>query len=243
MNMDINNDPKVIVALDYPDRAQAMQFVTQISPELAKLKVGLELFVSEGPEFVTELTRSGFDVFLDLKFHDIPNTVAATCRAAAKLDVWMMNVHCLGGKRMMQEAKNSLAENSSKKNSPLLIGVTILTSHEQSEINEIGLSGNIDSIVQNLTSQALQSGLDGVVCSPWEAASLRKHFGDDIVLVTPGIRPSSESAGDQRRVMAPAEAIQAGSSYLVIGRPVTRSDNPVRTLLQINQEIAEFSRF
>ncbi len=239
--MNTKHDPKVIVALDYPDQQAALQFVNKVSPASCKLKVGLELFVSEGPDFVKKLSDVGFDIFLDLKFHDIPNTVAAASRSAAKLGVWMMNVHCLGGERMMRQAKIALADAVIDENTvpPLLIGVTILTSHEQTEINDIGLAGSVDTIVGNLTSQALRSGLDGIVCSPWEAAQLRKQFGDEVVLVTPGIRPSGSEKSDQRRVMTPAEAIRAGSSYLVIGRPITQSGDPASTLAEINEDIAE----
>ena len=233
----MSKQAKVIVALDYPDQRAAMRFVETVSPQDCKLKIGLQLFVAEGPEFVRHLSAAGFDVFLDLKFHDIPNTVAAACRSAAALDVWMMNVHCLGGRRMMQQAKQALASQDGR--APLLIGVTILTSHQPDEINDVGLCGDLPDLVGALARQAVQSGLDGVVCSPWEAATLRQQLGNDTLLVTPGIRPASVDHGDQRRVMTPARAIRAGSSYLVIGRPITQSQDPAATLRQINQEIAQ----
>ncbi|RTZ61444.1 MAG: orotidine-5'-phosphate decarboxylase [Gammaproteobacteria bacterium] len=233
----MSKQAKVIVALDYPDRREAVKFAETVSPRACKLKIGLQLFVAEGPALVRELADAGYDIFLDLKFHDIPNTVAAACRSAASLGVWMLNVHCLGGQRMMRQAKQAVTGKNEGK--PLLIGVTILTSHQPDEIIDIGLHGDLPSLVSSLAGQAMDSGLDGVVCSPWEAATLRQQFGSDIILVTPGIRPSGSDRGDQRRTMTPGEAIRAGSNYLVIGRPVTQSQDPAATLRQINEEIAQ----
>lgn len=231
-----NADPRVIVALDYPDASQALNFVAQVTPELCRLKVGKELFTSAGPAFVEQLVARGFDVFLDLKFHDIPNTVARACAAAAGLGVWMMNVHALGGRRMMEAACEAIT--SQGQHRPLLIAVTILTSMEQQDLAEIGLSGTPRENVSRLAALASQSGLDGVVCSPKEVELLSQQEGRDFALVTPGIRPAGAEVNDQKRIMTPGDAIRAGSHYLVIGRPITQAPQPVEVLHAINGEIA-----
>lgn len=224
----------VIVALDFPSQDSAMALVNQLRPSLCRLKVGKELFTRLGPAFVEKLVQAGFDVFLDLKFHDIPNTVAAACDAAADLGVWMINLHASGGTKMMETAMQRLAGKSHR---PKLIAVTILTSLGEAEIHEIGFQGTSADNVQRLSALAQSSGLDGVVCSPLEAAAIRAQAGSDFLLVTPGVRPATASLDDQKRVMTPAGAIRAGSSYLVIGRPVTAAPDPLRVLKEINSSL------
>jgi orotidine-5'-phosphate decarboxylase len=227
--------PRVIVALDYPDAASAQQLVACLTPDLCRLKVGKELFTRAGPQLVEELAGRGFDVFLDLKFHDIPNTVASACHAAADLGVWMVNVHALGGKNMLLAAREGIGRAA---HSPLLIAVTILTSMDTGDLAAVGLSGSPEDNVLRLATLVHQSGLDGVVCSSRETGVLRNELGPDFRLITPGIRPAGSQADDQRRVMTPADAIRAGSNYLVIGRPVTRADDPVSVLRTINSELS-----
>lgn len=226
---------QVIVALDYPDAAAALQLVDGLTPDLCRLKVGKELFTRAGPQLVEGLVGRGFDVFLDLKFHDIPNTVASACHAAADLGVWMVNVHALGGERMLLAAREGV-ERASRV--PLLIAVTILTSMDANDLAAVGLSGSPQDNVLRLATLAHQCGLDGVVCSSRETGVLRDRLGTDFSLITPGIRPAGSQADDQRRVMTPTDAIRAGSSYLVIGRPVTRADDPVSVLRTINSELS-----
>lgn len=230
----MNNESRIIVALDYPDAQQAYQFVDRIEAGSCKLKVGKELFTAEGPLFVESLTSKGFDVFLDLKFHDIPNTVAKACAVAADLGVWMMNVHALGGRKMMEAAREALAQ---KQTPPLLIAVTILTSMASEDIHAIGLTGEPAENVSRLAALADIAGLDGVVCSPQEVAMLRAQHSDRFQLVTPGIRPTDSAVGDQKRIMTPAQAIKSGSSYLVIGRPITQADDPMQALAMISEEV------
>ena len=229
-----DSEARVIVALDYPGEDAAWALVEQLDTGMCRLKIGKEMFTRLGPAFVDRLVRRGFDVFLDLKYHDIPNTVAAACEAAADLGVWMMNVHASGGRRMMETAMERLAQRSQR---PLLIAVTILTSLSQAELAEIGFPGSPEENVLRLAGLANDSGLDGVVCSPREAASLRERLGDDFMLITPGVRPATASLDDQTRVMTPADAIRAGSSYLVVGRPVTAAPDPLAALQAINAEI------
>ncbi|MDH3871333.1 MAG: orotidine-5'-phosphate decarboxylase [Gammaproteobacteria bacterium] len=230
--------PRVIVALDYPDAESAWQLVNHLEPDQCRLKVGKELFTSAGPQFVETLAGRGFEVFLDLKFHDIPTTVAKACRAAAGLGVWMLNVHALGGERMLNAAREALAQGSRP---PLLVAVTVLTSMDESDLRAVGLSGTPEDNVIRLATLAHQCGLDGVVCSSRETAGLRARFGPGFRLVTPGIRPSGSQADDQRRVMTPVDALGNGSSYLVIGRPVTQADDPTGVLRTINSELAAFN--
>ena len=227
--------PRVIVALDYPDAASALQLVAGLTPELCRLKVGKELFTRAGPQLVEELAGRGFDVFLDLKFHDIPNTVASACHAAADLGVWMVNVHALGGERMLLAAREGIEQATQ---SPLLIAVTILTSMDVNDLAAVGLSGSPQDNVLRLATLAHRSGLDGVVCSSRETGLLSNRLGEEFRLITPGIRPAGSQTDDQRRVMTPADAIRAGSSYLVIGRPVTRADDPVSVLRTINSDLS-----
>lgn len=227
------NSP-VIVALDFPDEASASALVDRLEPSLCRLKVGKEMFTRLGPAFVEGLMDRGYDVFLDLKFHDIPNTVGRACSVAADLGVWMMNVHASGGRRMMEAAREAV---ESFHDRPLLIGVTILTSLAAEELAEIGYQGSPEDNVRRLAALARDSGLDGVVCSPREAQPLRQDLGDNFLLVTPGVRPAGSDAGDQRRVMTPQEAMAAGSSYLVIGRPVTAAPDPLAALQAINTSL------
>ena len=235
MTMAKNPGPRVIVALDYPDRAAAMALVERLQPGLCRLKVGKELFTRAGPQLVEELVARGFDVFLDLKFHDIPNTVASACHAAADLGVWMLNVHALGGERMLLAAREGCARAG---HAPLLVAVTILTSMDAQDLAAVGLAGSPEENVLRLATLAQRCGLDGVVCSSRETTLLRERIGPDFTLVTPGIRPAGSQQDDQRRVMTPRQAISSGASYLVIGRPVTQADDPVSVLRTVNSELA-----
>ncbi|MFP5505602.1 MAG: orotidine-5'-phosphate decarboxylase [Gammaproteobacteria bacterium] len=227
--------PRIIVALDYARSDDALAIVERLPPELCRLKVGKELFTRSGPELVRALVGRGFDVFLDLKFHDIPNTVAQACRAAADLGVWMLNVHAQGGRKMMSAARAALDDCGERR--PLLIAVTILTSLGAEDIAEVGLSGSPADNVLRLATLARDSGLDGVVCSPLEAAALNRALGAQFRLVTPGVRPAGSAQDDQRRVMTPADAIAAGASYLVIGRPITQAADPIAVLRAIDADI------
>lgn len=231
-------DPKVIVALDYADAASALALVEKLDPTHCRLKVGKELFTAAGPQLVEKLVEHGFGVFLDLKFHDIPNTVGKACEAAAKLGVWMLNVHASGGLAMMQAAREGVDRSGS---SPFLIAVTVLTSMDQGTLNQVGVPGEVRNQVLNLARLTQQAGLHGVVCSAQEAFELRTTLGQDFLLVTPGIRPADASLDDQSRVMTPTLALQAGASYLVIGRPITQAREPLAALHAINQEISAVS--
>ena len=222
---------KVIVALDL-EKETALDLVSRFNPNLCKLKVGSELFTSSGPKIVSDLTSKGFEVFLDLKFHDIPNTVAAAVREASQLGAWMVNVHASGGERMMLSAREELDKINSK---TLLIAVTVLTSISKNEGINIGIN-DINDHASNLASLAKNSGLHGVVCSPKEVRSIKEICGDDFMTVTPGIRLSN-SEDDQSRVSTPKEAILKGSDFLVIGRPITGSSNPLESLEAINSDI------
>ncbi|HIF9179155.1 TPA: orotidine-5'-phosphate decarboxylase [Photobacterium damselae] len=229
-------DPKVIVALDYDNQNDALAFVDRIEPGSCRLKVGKEMFTFYGPDFVRKLHDRGHSVFLDLKFHDIPNTCSKAVKAAAELGVWMVNVHASGGERMMTASREILEPYG--KDRPLLIGVTVLTSMESSDLAGIGISRSPQEQVMNLATLTKNSGLDGVVCSAQEASLLKSNLGQEFKLVTPGIRPAGSAAGDQRRVMTPVEAIAAGSDYLVIGRPITQAENPAQVLADINSTLA-----
>jgi orotidine-5'-phosphate decarboxylase len=225
----------VIVALDYPAAEPALALAEQLTPALCRLKVGKELYTRCGPPLVERLQAMGFDVFLDLKFHDIPNTVAGAVRAAGELGVWMVNVHAGGGRRMMEAAVESL---QSIKERPMLIGVTVLTSMTEEDLRELGYRETAAQRVLRLAALSADSGLDGVVCSAMEAEDLRRARGSDFCLVTPGIRLAGDSADDQRRVVTPGEALAKGSDYLVIGRSVTGADNPLQALERVHQELA-----
>lgn len=229
------HDPKVLIALDFADKQQAMAFVAQLDPAACRLKVGKEMFTLFGPEFVRTLVEAGFDVFLDLKFHDIPNTVAKAVAAAAELGVWMVNVHASGGLRMMQAAREALLPYGDR--APLLIAVTVLTSMTAEELEQVGVLRSPAEQVLALARLTRDAGLDGVVCSAQEASLLKAELGGDFKLVTPGIRPAGSDAGDQRRIMTPEQALAAGSDYLVIGRPITQAANPAEALAIINQSL------
>lgn len=230
------NDQKVIVALDYDKQDDALAFVDKIDPSSCRLKVGKEMFTLFGPEFVRLLHKRGFSVFLDLKFHDIPNTCSKAVRAAAELGVWMVNVHAGGGEKMMAASREILTPYG--KDRPLLIGVTVLTSMEQSDLAGIGLDVAPQQQVMRLAHLTKNAGLDGVVCSAQESSLLKAELGQEFKLVTPGIRPAGSAAGDQKRIMTPYDAIQAGSDYLVIGRPITQSSEPAKVLDAINASLA-----
>jgi orotidine-5'-phosphate decarboxylase len=231
------SDPRIVVALDYADPAPALALAGAVTPAQCRLKVGKELFTRAGPALVEALVGRGYDVFLDLKFHDIPNTVARACAAAAQLGVWMVNVHALGGRRMMEAAREALERHPGPRR-PLLTAVTILTSATESDLREIGLEGPPAAHVQRLASLAQAAGLDGVVCSAREAAALRRGLGPAFVLVTPGIRPAGSPPDDQRRTATAAQAVRYGADYLVIGRPVTAATDPMSALRTLNSEIA-----
>jgi len=233
MSNDLIDNKRIIVALDFPDEATTLAFVDQLDANLCRLKVGKELFTYCGPALVKQLVSRGFDVFLDLKYHDIPNTVAAACRAAADLGVWMLNVHAMGGRNMMEAARGALQQ----KDSPLLIAVTLLTSSGQAELDALGIAHNPAEFVQRLALMTQQSGLDGVVCSAQEASMLRESTGNGFLLVTPGIRLAGGDKGDQQRICTPEQAMINGSSYLVIGRPITQANDPCRVLLTINNSL------
>lgn len=225
----------VIVALDYPNRKQAEAMAAQLDPARCRLKIGKELFTRAGPELIRELNARGFEIFLDLKFHDIPNTTASAVAAAADLGVWMVNVHASGGPIMMSAAREALVPFG--KNAPLLIAVTVLTSMDATQLQAIGVSATPEQHVLRLARLAQQCDLDGVVCSAQECAMLRNELAHPFALVTPGIRPASSSSDDQIRIATPATARANGSDYLVIGRPITRAENPMNALAAILDEL------
>ncbi|WP_242388201.1 orotidine-5'-phosphate decarboxylase [Kosakonia cowanii] len=230
-------DSPVVVALDYANRDSALAFVDRIDPRDCRLKVGKEMFTLFGPQFVCELQQRGFDIFLDLKFHDIPNTTAHAVKAAADLGIWMVNVHASGGARMMTAAKEALLPFGA--DAPLLIAVTVLTSMEASDLEDIGITATPAEHAERLARLTQQCGLDGVVCSAQEAVRFKSELGQAFKLVTPGIRPQGSDAGDQRRIMTPEQALQAGVDYMVIGRPVTQSADPAQTLKAINASLGK----
>jgi orotidine-5'-phosphate decarboxylase len=230
-------DPKIIIALDFADINQVLRIVDQLHPHHCRLKIGNELFTQAGTAIVKLLIDRGFSIFLDLKFHDIPNTVAKACSAAADLGLWMLDLHTLGGPKMMEAAAETLQKRQGPK--PLLIGVTLLTSHEPKDMPELGLSENIPEHVRRLSLLAKNCGLDGVVCSPIEADAVREQCGEHFCLVTPGIRPLMAAANDQSRIMTPTAAIAAGANYLVIGRPITQAPDPWQALQTIERQLTE----
>lgn len=228
------NNPRIIVALDFSDSQVAAEQVKRLDPELCRLKVGKELFTCSGPAFIEKLVDNGFDVFLDLKFHDIPNTVARACSAAAKMGVWMLTVHASGGRSMLMSAREAIDKTGHQ---PILAGVTILTSLSSKDLEETGISSPMDVQVLRLARLSKEAGLDGVVCSAQEATRLRAALGDKFCLVTPGIRPAGVCADDQKRSVTPEEAIRAGSDYLVVGRPIILAGDPLKALMDINEDI------
>ncbi|MEM7209620.1 MAG: orotidine-5'-phosphate decarboxylase [Pseudomonadota bacterium] len=225
-------DSKVIVALDFATENEALAFVDRIDVSDCRLKVGKQLFTSAGPRFVRRLVENGADVFLDLKFHDIPNTVGEACRAAVDLGVWMLNVHAMGGLKMLEHARRAVSSDSS-----LLIAVTLLTSSDEMEMAQIGVPGQPKEFVNRLAALSHTAGLDGVVCSAQDAPDLRASIGDTFTLVTPGIRRSDSTQDDQKRIVTPRQAVDNGASYLVIGRPITKAKDPAAVLTQINSEL------
>ncbi|MEM7407137.1 MAG: orotidine-5'-phosphate decarboxylase [Pseudomonadota bacterium] len=227
---------KVIVALDYPTSDAALAMADQLCPERVGAKVGKELFTRAGPDVVRALVGRGFKVFLDLKFHDIPNTVEGACAAAADLGVWMLNVHASGGSTMLAAARRALGDDPGR---PRLVAVTVLTSLDDSDLGGVGFANGAAASALNLAKLSRDAGLDGVVCSPREIAAMRDALGQAFLLVTPGVRPAGTSAGDQKRTMTPAEAMHAGSSFLVIGRPITGAADPMTALDAIEQELAD----
>ncbi|CAH1386443.1 orotidine-5'-phosphate decarboxylase [Candidatus Nitrotoga sp. M5] len=228
------SDPKVIIALDYSDAQSALKLVARLEPALCRVKVGIELFNTAGSQLIELLMQRGFEIFLDLKFHDIPNTTAQACKAAAELGVWMVNVHALGGRKMMEAARNVM---SLYTNPPKLIAVTLLTSMAQEDLADLGITATPADMVLRLAKLARDSGLDGVVCSAREAALLRQNCGNEFCLVTPGIRSVDAVADDQSRVMTPSAAMDQGANYLVIGRPITRAADPLQALQNIIKQI------
>ncbi|AYV13820.1 MULTISPECIES: orotidine-5'-phosphate decarboxylase [Shewanella] len=226
----------IVVALDFDNKFKALQLIDKLDPSMCRLKVGKEMFTLFGPQLVKEIHDRGFDLFLDLKFHDIPNTVAKAVTAAAEMGVWMVNVHASGGLAMMEAARRALLPYGD--NAPLLIAVTVLTSMSDDELKLIGVAGSAEDQVRRLARLTQKAGLDGVVCSARESSMLKAELGADFKLVTPGIRPAGSDAGDQKRIMTPAEAMAAGSDYLVIGRPITQAADPLATLQAIHQSLA-----
>ena len=224
------SDPRVIVALDFPDAGGALALAQRLDPAACRLKVGKELFTAAGPSLVEKLQGSGFEIFLDLKFHDIPTTVGAACAAAARLGVWMINVHALGGSEMMKAAGEALSGHAAR---PRIVAVTLLTSMGSRELEEVGLSGAPQEGVARLAELAKRCGLDGVVCSAQEARELRRRCGTGFLLVTPGIRPAGSGRDDQQRIATPEQALADGASYLVIGRPITGAADPLVALREI----------
>lgn len=233
--MQTQNDPRIIVALDFPSQAPALALADQLDPGKCRLKVGKELFTRSGPQLVTALQDKGFDVFLDLKFHDIPNTTSAAVAAAADLGVWMVNVHASGGEKMMVACRERLESYGARR--PLLIAVTVLTSMAADDLAGIGIPASPEAQVSRLAALTKNCGLDGVVCSAQEAPKLKAEQGADFKLVTPGIRPLTADKGDQQRIMTPSDALKAGSDYLVIGRPITQAPEPLVALEAIYKEV------
>lgn len=226
---------RIIVALDYADAEPALALADRLDPARCRLKVGNELFTRAGPDVVRRLQERGFEIFLDLKFHDIPNTVAGACRAAAELGVWMTNVHASGGRRMLEAARDAV---DSVAKPPLLIGVTLLTSLDAGDLRDTGVAGEPAEQVVRLARLTQASGLDGVVCSPQELETLAGQVPDAFLRITPGVRPAGEAGGDQKRVSTPAQAITDGAHYLVIGRPITQAPEPAAALAAVAADIA-----
>lgn len=227
--------PRIIVAMDFDNADQCLAMAKRLSPLDCRLKVGKELFTACGPKIVEQLMGLGFEIFLDLKFHDIPNTTSKAVNAAAELGVWMVNVHASGGERMMATTREVLERRTGR--SPLLIAVTVLTSMEARDLSGIGIECTVEEQVMKLARLVHNCGLDGIVCSAQEASLMRTEFGSKFCLVTPGIRLNASPSDDQRRTLSPSAAIAAGSSYLVIGRPITQSPDPADTCKSIIQTL------
>ncbi len=230
----------IIIALDFATGDKTLQFLDLLDPNLCRVKIGKELFTASGPQLVRKIIDRGFDVFLDLKFHDIPNTVARASKVAADLGIWMFNIHASGGRTMMEAARESIDSLGNQR--PLLIGVTVLTSFLKKDLEQTGIHSYPEDQVSKLAFLARDSGLDGVVCSAAETKLLRSQLDDKFCLVTPGIRRPEDAIGDQKRVVGPAEAIQNGSNYLVIGRPITSADSPNGALIEFNAAVSSVNQ-
>ena len=230
----------IIIALDFATGDQTLQFLDLLDPNLCRVKIGKELFTASGPQLVRKIIDRGFDVFLDLKFHDIPNTVARASKVAADLGIWMFNIHASGGRTMMEAARESIDSLGNQR--PLLIGVTVLTSFLKKDLEQTGIHSYPEDQVSKLAFLARDSGLDGVVCSAAETKLLRSQIDDKFCLVTPGIRRPEDAIGDQKRVVGPAEAIQNGSNYLVVGRPITSADSPYGALIEFNAAVSSVNQ-
>lgn len=228
-------DPRVVVALDFEALNPCERLLDQLDPSFCRVKIGKELFTACGPAAVNAAHARGFEVFLDLKFHDIPATVAKAVSAAADLGVWMVNVHASGGARMLAAAAEALANRS---NPPLLIGVTVLTSMAADELSQVGVTAPMEEHALRLAGLVSDAGLKGVVCSALEAEAMKARFGAEFLLITPGIRPEGSPADDQRRIVTPNEAVRWGSDYLVIGRPITKASDPARVCQEIAKSLA-----
>jgi orotidine-5'-phosphate decarboxylase len=233
--MPVHADPAIIVALDFPEARSALDLAARLDPARCRVKVGQELFTAAGPTLVQQLVERGFGVFLDLKFHDIPNTVAAACRAAARMGVWMLNVHASGGGAMLRAAREAVPVGA---DSPKLVAVTLLTSMSAADLSELAIGGTPQDVVSRLAQLAMDCALDGVVCSALEVSQLRAMTGSAFCLVTPGIRPANAAVDDQQRIMTAGAAVAAGANYLVIGRPITRASDPLVALREIDREVA-----
>lgn len=234
----IQDSSRLLIAMDFSDKNQALAMAETLDPKTSRLKVGKQMYTLFGPDLVKQFHAKGFEIFLDLKFHDIPNTVAKACAAAADLGVWMLNVHTSGGRKMMEASVKELQKFGT--DAPLLIGVTVLTSMGTEDLPETGISSSIEARVLMLAQLAQSSGLDGVVCSAHEARLIRQAIGDDFLLVTPGIRPQGSDVGDQHRVMTPEKALAAGADYLVIGRPITQASDPLKAMCDISDSITSW---
>ena len=230
------SEKRIIIALDFASAGEALALVDQLDPQVCRVKIGNELFTAAGPSLIREIVARKFDVFLDLKFHDIPITVSRAVYVAANLGVWMMNIHTAGGRIMMEQARATLASFGDSR--PLLIGVTVLTSMAEGDLKDVGIDCKPQEWVQRLATLASAAGLDGVVCSAAETAMLRASLPAEFCLVTPGIRRAEDTVGDQKRVVGPAEAIANGSDYLVVGRPITRANSPLEALQAFNTAVA-----
>ena len=231
----MSEENPIIVALDYPNAKQADEFLQRIQDQPCKLKVGLELFIAEGPKFVEQLSAKGHQVFLDLKLHDIPNTVASACKSASSLGVWMMTLHALGGANMLQAAYEAMSVSSQ---ATKLVAVTVLTSMDQQQLNGIGVQHTLSKSVMTLAELAMKAKMDGMVCSVHEVNAIRKQWGAQPMLITPGIRMQNDQVNDQSRIATPNKAREFGANYIVVGRPITKASDP---LLAINQYLENWS--
>ena len=238
MSYQSEDESKIIVALDYSNIQDALNLAKQLNPSLCKLKVGLELYISYGPSIIVELHSLGYKIFLDLKLHDIPNTVMKSCITAAELGVWMLNVHSSGGKNMMSKAMQAIIQGNYK---TILLGVTVLTSMDNDELHEIGYSKNISEQVLNMAELCYKSKLNGVVCSAQESKSIKNRFASNFICVCPGIRNADDKVNDQKRIMTPSSAAKNGADYIVVGRPITNSSDPLESLINIKKEFDESS--